>query len=402
MPSIAFWGMVTAVLVFPHTSRAQDGDRDPKVQRDQWLFQYKAMQTKAQSFPTLSASQIQDVMQLKVERKVLTLSTPLVDPKHDMGAFRITCDPFKGPTFASVTQIGVPMVIGAAGARPAGAPILNPPMPRIFSFTSYEMPNPDELVTLTMQAYGDHLQINRQSRSGANSLHNVMLIQQRSGPGAGPDQSLVQLNVNDIGDTPSGSLPRNFSVESADFATLLHEHPREAEEYIRPLFRELGQEAALAPDERLAWQVLADHWQPDPEMARKVRQLLPVLNDGDFHARDKALTDLEALGMPGATVLAHLDRVSLSPEQNLMIDRTLAPFAQLSPRDATRLRSDTDFLTDCLYVGNPDVRAAALDRLKQVSGKELSFDLNAPESARPAAVSELRKQLAARAARYPD
>ena len=105
--------------------------------------------------------------------------------------------------------------------------------------------------------------------------------------------------------------------------------------------------------------------------------------------------------MPGAAVLSHLDRMALSPEQNLMIDRTLAPFAQLSPRDATRLRSDTAFLTDCLYLANPEVRAAALDRLKQVTGKELSFDLNAPDAARPAAILELRKQLTIKPAEGP-
>jgi hypothetical protein len=100
-------------------------------------------------------------------------------------------------------------------------------------------------------------------------------------------------------------------------------------------------------------------------------------------------------------VLSHLDRMGLSPEQNLMIDRTLAPFAQLSPRDATRLRSDTEFLTDCLYLANPEVRAAALDRLKQVTGKELTFDLNGADAVRPAAILELRKQITAKPADGP-
>jgi hypothetical protein len=232
----------------------------------------------------------------------------------------------------------------------------------------------------------------------------VLLVQQRSdaAPGAADQgQSPVQLNVNEFGDNVPGGIPRNFSLQAADFRTLLREHGREVQEFIRPLFRQLGQEAVLAPDGQVAWQVLADHWRPDPEVAKKVQQLLPGLNNVDFHARDKALAELQAMGMPGAAVLSHLDRMGLSPEQNLMIDRTLAPFAQLSPRDATRLRSDTEFLTDCLYLANPEVRAAALDRLKQVTGKELTFDLNGADAVRPAAILELRKQITAKPADGP-
>lgn len=52
-------------------------------------------------------------------------------------------------------------------------------------------------------------------------------------------------------------------------------------------------------------------------------------------------------------------------------------------------------------IANPDVRAAALDQLKQVTGKELTFDLGASEAARPAAVAELPKQLAGAPATEP-
>jgi len=406
----ACWTLCIAAagFVFPAATHAQalglDHDAMLKVQREQRDMQYKRMQTMVTSFPTLPARDIQEIMQLKMDGSALALSTPLTDPKHDMGGFRIACEQFKGPTFASVSQIGVPMAFGAAGkqaAKAGAAP--NAPAPRIFCFTSYELPNPDELITLQIQSYGDRLQIDRSSRSGAGGFRRVMLVQQRStaAGAAAQGQSPVQLSVNEFGENVPGGIPRNFSMQAADFQTLLREHGRETEEYIRPLFRQLGQESALAPDGRVAWQVLADHWQPNAELAEKVRQLLPTLNDVDFHARDKALAQLESMGMPGAAVLLHLDRLGLSPEQNLLIDRTLAPFAQLSPRDATRLRSDTDFLMDCLYVSNAEVRAAALDRLKQVTGKELSFDLEAPESARPAAVSELRKQLADKPAEGP-
>ena len=398
------------MLAFPVPARAQGLDHDAmlKVQRDQREAQYKRVQTMVASFTALPAKEIQEVMQLKMDGSAVALTTPLLDPGHDTGAFRLACNGFKGPTFVSVSPMGVPMVLGGPvkpGAKPGAAANANPPPPRIFCFTTYEMPNPDELVTLTVQFYGQRLQINRQTRSGAGGFRQVVLVQQRSDAAPGAvgvqGQSPVQLSVNEFGDNVPGGMPRNFSIQAADFQALLREHGREAEEFIRPLFRELGQEGALAPDGRVAWQVLADHWQPDPELAKRVQQLLPTLNDVDFHARDKALAELEAMGMQGAAVLLHLDRMGLSPEQNLLIDRTLAPFAQLSRRDAARLRSDTEFLMDCLYIADPDVRAAALDRLKQVTGKELSFDLAASDDARPAAISELRKQLASKPAEGP-
>ena len=58
-------------------------------------------------------------------------------------------------------------------------------MVRSFCFTNYDLPSPDELVTLTVQFYGDRLQIDRQSRSGAGGFRRVMLVQQRSATGAG-------------------------------------------------------------------------------------------------------------------------------------------------------------------------------------------------------------------------
>lgn len=347
----------------------------------------------------LPAKDVSEVFQLKMDGNALGCSTPLVESGHAAGTFRVSEKMFKGPTFVSVSMIGAAMARGI-GARPAGAAV-NQAVVKIFSFVNYELPNPDELVNVTVQSFGTRLQITRMTRNGIHGYRQMSLTQQRTaeGPdGAAPGQSPVQLSVVEFGDIGAGGNARSFTIQAADFQALLREHGPEVDQYLRPVFRQMGQQAVLAPNGRVAWQVLADHWRPDPELARKAEQLLPALNEVDFHAREKALADLQAMGMRGAAVLTHMDRSGLTPEQNLLIDQTLAPYSQLSPADANRLRRDTDFLTDCLYLADRDTRAAALDRLKQITGKDLSFDLDVPEDRRSGAVAALRKQLGRKAA----
>jgi hypothetical protein len=392
--AVACWMCVVtaALVVFPGVARAQIGPEQPQAQ-------YKRMQAQVASMTELPAKDVSEIFQLKMDGNALALSTPLIEADHARGTFRVSDGLFKGPTFASVSAIGTAMAVGI-GARPPGA-AANQGVVKVFSFINYELPNPDELVSVTVQSFGTRLQITRMTRTGTNGYRQMSLTQQRmaEGPaGAAPGQSPVQLSVVEFGNNGPGGVSKNFTVQAADFQALLREHGPEVDEYVRPVLRQIGQQSALAPDGRVAWQVLADDWRPDPQLTRRAEQLLPALNAVDFHARDKALAELQAMGMPGATVLTHLDRSGLSPEQNLLIDRTLAPFSQLSPGDAKRLRRDTDFLTDCLYLADRDIRAAALERLKQVTGKDLAFDIDVAEARRPAAVSALRKQLGPKAA----
>src|SRR5205823_5273297 len=121
---------------------------------------------------------------------------------------------------------------------------------------------------------------------------------------------------------------------------LVREHPQEVERYLRPLLHDLGQDAQFAPDPLIAWQVFATQWAADPAVAAKVKALLPELNASDFRRRDAAQQELEALGKAGATAITRLDRRALSPEQNVRLDRVLAPFNQLSAKEAARRRSD--------------------------------------------------------------
>ena len=115
-------GIGLGIFNSPAPIHAQVVEHDAmlKVQRDQREMQFKRMQTMVASFPALPAKQVQEVMQLKMDGDALTLVSPLIDPSHGMGSFRVTCDSFKGPTYVSISQMGVFGGGMRAGIKPAG------------------------------------------------------------------------------------------------------------------------------------------------------------------------------------------------------------------------------------------------------------------------------------------
>jgi len=60
----------------------------------------------------------------------------------------------------------------------------------------------------------------------------------------------------------------------------------------------------LAPDERVASQVFAADYTPDPAVRQQVEQLLPKLESSEFSERDAASRELESLGEAGAIALS--------------------------------------------------------------------------------------------------
>ena len=387
-PAIAI-SLMIAMLLGSRAALGADRDALLKAQREQRQAQMNQMEQQVASLPVLGSKSLDEVFRLNLHGANLELVSPLLEPSRLNTRGRITRDPFTGPTSVTITQMGA--AIGRRGMF--GAAALNPQTNRSFALLSYKMVNPDDLEIIMVQDWGMRLMLTRQVQVGTGGYKLVQLTQQQNDPALAPNgRPVVQLTINEFGNDVQA---HNSTITAPDFQTMMREHPAEADQFIRPLFRSIGQDAALAPDDHVAWQVLSGHWQLDPSLAARVREMLPALNDADFHVRDRALSELDSMGMPGAAVLLHLDRVNLTPEQNLMIDRTLAPFEQLSAKDADRLRGNVQFLLDCLYVGDRDVRAAALDQLRQVTGKDLAFNVDGQESDRSAAVSALRKQLTA-------
>jgi hypothetical protein len=244
-------------------------------------------------------------------------------------------------------------------------------------------------VTVSLSPPARQLQFSRTVTTLGGPMYQVIFTQQRAQTSGG--SGFVQLII--VQTRAAGAAPDQINLEGADFGSFIREHPIEAEQHLRPLFREFGQEAVFAPDAMTAWQVFSDLWQPDPGVAKQVRAMLPALNADDYHTRNAAQLRLQQLGRDGAAVLIHLDRSRLTPEQNARIDRALVPFAQLPAREAARLRSDPGFLLDCLYSDSAALRTAALHRLRQTLRPDLQFDVNASAESRAVAVQALRSQL---------
>ena len=87
----------------------------------------------------------------------------------------------------------------------------------------------------------------------------------------------------------------------------------------------------------------------------------------------------------------------------MAIDVLLKKHQPLPREEADRLGRDVNFLVDCLYAAEPDVKQAAIDRLGKVAGHavDLKVDPSAPPEAWSAAVEKVRGEVAAGPASQP-
>ncbi|MDB5303731.1 MAG: hypothetical protein JWM97_1280 [Phycisphaerales bacterium] len=202
--------------------------------------------------------------------------------------------------------------------------------------------------------------------------------------------NVVMLNV--VGNDGAGGF-MNVHVIEQDFLTLRRNHPMEIDNWLRPLLRELHQEAAFAPEPGAAWQILADEWPVDGKFGGQIRAKVKALDDENFHVRRKAADELQKLGRDAALAIWKMDRQGLTVEQNLRLDEVVARFKPLTDNEAVRLGDDPHFLVDCLYSDDATARKLALRRLAKVTGKDLDFNPDAPDEVRIPAVTVLRAKL---------
>lgn len=189
----------------------------------------------------------------------------------------------------------------------------------------------------------------------------------------------------------------NVNLVEKDFATLRQKHRAETEQWMRPILRELHQEAAFAADPGAAWQVLADDWPVDNSVLPDVAEQIKLLEDDDFHVRQHAADALEKIGRDGALALMRMSRGKLTAEQNVRIDEVISRFKPLHPVDAKRLADDPDFLLDCLYNDDATIARLAFQRLTHLTSQPIKLDLAAPFDQRVRAVNEMREKLFANA-----
>ncbi len=318
-------------------------------------------------------------------------------------AARTTLSPLNGevrvvhPDLTGVVRVRVHDLQGA-GDESVG---------RNFEFIQIDHTRPDVHTRATqLGAIAGRLNLSRTSEND-ELFHSVQLIQDPVGapvePGDGPVRLLVQVNYDreepaNAARAARGEVPAdvNLKLVAYSFTELRQRHPREVEQHLRPILRDLGAQdrAIFAVDERVAWQVLGADHAPDPEAAEQVKQALAKFDSDDFHEREAALDGLKRLGQPAALYLVKADRTNFSPEQNAGVDTFLAEYLPLSPEDAARLRQSTDFLLDTLASEDAALRRLAWAQLKKVVSQPMSFDPDADAQQRNAQIQSIRSALA--------
>ena len=362
-------------LLILSTARASTADDTALAQ---WQAQRQMMDLIARRAKPIDVHRMSDLLQIRVENRLLSLHTNLESTgQNPDDAIRAKLDVLAGPALLHVQR---------QPAQKSGWGV-----PASFSLNSWDYPRPRQSTTLTMSmAAGpfDVLTLCRSDTRPDGTTQQIVLTQQHGLQSIGG--GMVQLDVV-LGNGLRGT--QQIHLTGRDFLSFLSEHPEATAQYVRPLFRALGQEPVFTPDPLTSWQVFSDLWTPDATALRKVKGILPKLDAEDYHARDAALAELQQLGREGASVLLHLDRSTLTAEQNARIDRALGPYSRLSTKEAFRLRSTPEFLLDCLYSDDLAIRKSALNRLRTITRPDLQFDVTADAPARVAAVAALRQQL---------
>lgn len=346
---------------------------DPAV--DMWQMLKTNYDNYTSHLKPLPEHRMSQIMQIRADGRYLVLRTPLNDNGVEQ-QMRVVADGIHGTGAISFRRDD-----HADGlAEPLGFSIAFADFPASLKTTN---------VSVTLDATTHQLAFSNSVQVTNGPIYQVFFTQHKpmiSGGGGSVILSVTQTRA-------LGTAPDQLNLEAPDFFSFIREYPGQTEQYLRPMFRELGQEAVFAPDTMVAWQVFGDLWKPEPLFAREVQALLPGLDAADYHDRDAAQLRLEHLGRDGAGVLLHIDRNHLTPEQNARVDCALGSYSRLTIKEAARLGADPGFLLDCLYSDSLDLRTAAYNRLRTMLGPGWQFDVNADADTRAAGVRALRAQL---------
>jgi hypothetical protein len=179
-------------------------------------------------------------------------------------------------------------------------------------------------------------------------------------------------------------------------------HPAEVERFMRPMFRDFNQEAAaFAVEDKIAWQVLSDTWIAPQKVADDVHSILNSFNSDDYTTREAAQKQLEDMGEPAALYLLSTSLPDQTPEQQARVEKFLAPYHLLADAQVTTFRHDVNFLIDCLYSDDADLRKSALDHLCSLIGSPIQFDPGKSAAERMVNVRQLRDKLSTTSATHP-
>jgi hypothetical protein len=349
----------------PATQSATQESEAAKDARDR-----KEYEDRLRNLPTVRVSSLRDVIQFAIENDDLVIRTSI--PPTDSSA---------------VVVEGSPSLITVTTAR--GDDAHSPYVPQTFTFIRRDYPQAGGIVITDASVVGgQRVAVSRGAEDEKQST-NVQLIQDNAFLEEGDDR--IRFYVQEMhNDEPIVDL----KLSAVNVIELRRRYPAETMRYLEPLFREFGQSSVLFQvNTRAAWQVLGMNHEPPPEVAKQVGVLLKQLNAPEAKDREAALKELEKLGEQAALVLMKRDRTQLSEEQRTRVETFLAGYTPLSEAEATKMRSDPEFLLLALSADDPVLPGLALERLKEVAKQPITFDANATGQARNDAIAKLRAQL---------
>lgn len=326
----------------------------------------KMIEQEFSSLPTIPPSSIQKLVRLSLEEQDLQVQ-PLIDPTNGAVAVQAT----NWPGLMQIT-VGSPQML-------------------MMHLKHVDLSKPGQIATYTQIITGpDYLQISRDSES-TTGLSSVSLIQSRQFADDAGDP--VRLNVREIVEEEK-SPEMNLQLSAPSFVELKRQHPQVVQKYLLPIFKDLQAPQLLRnSDPAMAWQVLSVEVRIDPQVRRQVLESLEQLDSPDFVRRASAEDRLVALGPQAAVVLSRIDTSRLAPDPKATVDSILRSHFFLPGEKVETLRKDIDFLCDTLLLDEPILRAAAMSRIGDLTGKTLDLPDSLSPEQREARVAEFKAGL---------
>jgi len=273
--------------------------------------------------------------------------------------------------------------------------------PRSFQFTQNDLTGPGSMNVVTDVSWAAGRLSVARGIEDERRLSNVQLLQAPPSTQLDPSEPAVKLYITRH-NSEDGKPELDLKLQATTFTQLCLDHPREVDEYLRPIIRDFKQEAAVfAPDPKAAWQAFAEDAAPDAATIERVNAVAKKLDAEDFRDREAALNALQEIGQPAALVLMKADRKSMSPEKQSSVDTFLAPYLPLAADEARRVHDDPIFLLDCLSLDDVTLREVAWKRLVAVAHPKVQYDPRADDATRARAATELRESLHSRPTTTP-
>jgi hypothetical protein len=355
----------------PVTQPTAQGEQPQESLAEVKLKESLATAAEVAPLPRIKAQDVSEVVRLTIEDKDIHLATSL--PATEQSLIDI-------PGLAGVTRVTVvPLGEGK------DAPINHFALHNI----DYTPTNAVSINTSVVQAVPGRLDLTQDYNLLQDEVHSVHLIQNLVEIVEGEPRVTLHVQLT----TPPGV---RLQLQADNIVELRRNYPAEVAKYLDPVFRSLNQPGLLAKvDPRLAWQVFGAEYKPSSELVENVKTLIKKLDAESFQDRQAASKALEKLGQPAALAIRRMDRAGWSDEQIGRVDAFLASFKPTNDVDAKRLRQDRDFLLDCLFADDVQIRQLAHAELQKVVGRPVEIDLNAPPSKRLDTIRRLRESIGA-------